>query len=339
MVLRTERDDLLAAWRALAGNSGADGWRTIPITFGGPCRLRAGRRFPGNQEALLVGFGSARVPPAVQLPQGQGFLVSRTDILGDGEQSRTWIALSRQSAGSLDLFALMADDIVATLRGLTDLEDGRRLQVFLSRIRAWQDFMRCGSDRVLGFEAEIGLFGEIEFLRDLIAELSASVAVDAWKGPLDGIHDFTFGAGAIEVKCTASPNGFPAAIGSLEQLDDSRIYPIFLAGVRLVSDGSGRTLTEQVGELRGLLKDQPPVLAMFNNLLIRAGFLDGAAEDYVRRFSRAEMRLMRVSDGFPRLTRSNVAAEIDKVRYELDIDRIVTPEISLAKSLEQLGVI
>lgn len=339
MVLRTEMDELLAAWRALAGNSGTDGWRTIPITFGGPCRLRAGRRFPGNQEALLVRFGSARVPPAVQLPQGQGFLVSRADISGDGEQSRTWIALSRQSAGSLDLFALMADDIVTTLRRLKDLEDGRVLQVFLSRIRAWQDFMRCGSDRALGLEGEIGLFGEIEILRDLIAELSPSVAVDAWKGPLDGIHDFTFGAGAIEVKSTASPNGFPAAIGSLEQLDDSRIFPIFLAGVRLAPDASGQTLSEQIGELRGLLIDQPPVLAMLNDLLIRAGFLDGAAEDYVRRFSRAGVRIMRISDGFPRLTRSNVAAEIDKVRYELDIDRIVAPEISLEKSLQQLGVV
>jgi hypothetical protein len=44
--------------------------RAQPLALTGPRRLRAGRHFPGNEEALLVGFTSVHVPPAAQLPQG-----------------------------------------------------------------------------------------------------------------------------------------------------------------------------------------------------------------------------------------------------------------------------
>ena len=38
--------------RALSGSDLAAGWRTIPVTSAGACRLSAGRRFPGNEEAF-----------------------------------------------------------------------------------------------------------------------------------------------------------------------------------------------------------------------------------------------------------------------------------------------
>lgn len=339
MALQSEREELLAAWRALAGDQVAEGWRTIPVALGGPCRLLAGRHFPGNEEALLVGFASIQVPPADQLPQGTGFLVSRAEIGSEGS-GRVWIALCRQSAGSPDLFAMMADDIVLTLEKQRSANDDRLFQVFLSRIRAWQEFMRRGGDGVLGPEAEVGLFGELELLRSLIMiGLPASVAVEAWQGPMDGLQDFAFGTGAIEVKTTVSPNGFPATIGSLDQLDDSLTRPLFLAGVRLVLDISGRTLPEQVGELRGLLCDEPAVPGLFDSRLLHAGFLNASAERYTRRFSLVGARMLPVSEGFPRLTRVNVAIEIRKVRYELDLDLVNVSDIGLDDALKQLGVI
>ncbi len=339
MALQNDKEELLAAWRALAGNPGTEGWRTIPVAPTGPCPLRAGRRFPGNEEALLVRFNSVRVPPAEQLPQGRGFLVSKTDLGGEGVGS-VWIALCRQSAGSLDLFAMMSVDIISTLGGLQSADDERRFQVFLARIMAWQDFMKRGGDGTLGPEAEIGLFGELELLRDLISVgLYAPAAVEAWQGPLDGVQDFALGTGAIEVKSTVSPSGFPLTVGSLDQLDDSLVRPLFLAGIRLVLDISGRTLPEQVRELRDLLHETPTALGMFDSRILHAGFLDAVAERYSRRFSRLSVRIVSVSENFPRLTRANVAIEIRKARYELDLDLVAIGDVELTYALNQLGVI
>lgn len=339
MALQSKGEELLAAWRALAGNPGAEGWSTIPVAHGGPCRLLAGRRFPGNEEALLVGFASVWVPPADQLPQGHGFLVSRAAFGEDGS-NHIWIALCRQSAGSLDLFAMMADDVVSTLEGFRDADDERLFHIFLARIRAWQDFMRRGGNCVLGAEAEVGLFGELELLRDLVlAGLPATVAVEAWQGPLDGVQDFALGTGAIEVKSTVSPNSFPATVGSLDQLDDSLTRPLFLAGVRLTLTATGRTLPEQVCELRDLIREELAALGSFDSRLLHAGFLEAAAEHYTRRFSRAGGKVLQVSDDFPRLTRANVAIEIRRANYEIDLDLVTTRDVEIEHALRQLGVI
>ncbi|MFZ5593734.1 MAG: PD-(D/E)XK motif protein [Pseudomonadota bacterium] len=339
MALQSKGEELLAAWRALTGDPGVEGWLTIPVAHGGPCYLLAGRRFPGNEEALLVGFASVWVPPVDQLPQGRGFLVSKAALGGDAAD-RVWIALCRQAAGSLDLFAMMADDVVSTLENLRGADDERLFHIFLARIRAWQDFMRRGGDCVLGPEAEVGLFGELELLRDLVsAGLPATVAVEAWQGPLDGVQDFALGTGAIEVKSTVSPSSFPATVGSLDQLDDSLIRPLFLAGVRLALTASGRTLPEQVNELRDLMRQELAALGAFDSRLLHAGFLDAPAEHYTRRFSRAGGKILHVSDGFPRLTRANVAIEIRRAHYEIDLDLVSTRDVGIEHALRQLGVI
>lgn len=339
MVRQSNRGELLAAWRSLSGVEETEGWRTIPVATGGPCRILAGRRFPDNEEVLLVGFTSVRLPLAEKLPQGGGFVVCKA-TLGQEGAGRDWIALCRQSAGNIEFFTMMVDDVLSTLGNMGGSNDERIFHVFLSRIRAWQDFMQRGSDDVLSPEAELGLFGELEMLRNILSiGLPASTAVDAWQGPLDGLQDFAFGIGAVEVKSTVSSNGFSATIGSLEQLDNSLIQPLFLAGVRLSLDASGKTLPEMVNLLRDILRSDSVVLGMFNSRLLHAGFLDAVSERYTRRFLHVRTRVLAVIDSFPKLTRANVGIEIRKVRYELDLELVNHAEIELGRALEQLGVI
>jgi hypothetical protein len=332
----TEHDELLAAWRALAGASDTEGWRTIPVGLGGPCRLLAGRHFPGNEEALLVAFHSEWVPPANQLPQGHGFHVSRAQV-NENDTADSWIALCRHAAGSLELFAMMAVDIVGTLATISP-GDARIVPTFLGRIRAWQEFMRSGAGGVLGPESEIGLFGELEFMRMLIeAGVPAAVAVDAWRGPLGGVHDFSFGNGAIEVKTTAAQSTFTARIGSLEQLDDSLVRPLFLAGMRLAFDPHGRTLPALVSEVRRLLVGEATVLARLDNCLLHAGYLDLMGGNYTRAFTPTDNKLFPVTDQFPRLTRENVPLAVRSACYDVDLDLASLGTVTHTSALNQLG--
>jgi len=339
MALPTERDELLSAWRALGGNvRGTEGWSTIPLALTGPRRLRAGRHFPGNEEALLVGFTSVRVPPAAQLPQGQGFLVSQIDLGSEGG-GMLWLALSRRIGGSLDRFTMMALDVIATVNGGNTTAEDRLFQLFLARIRAWQDFMRRGTDTTLGAEAEIGLFGELVFLRSVMdAGLPSTVAIEGWFGPLNGIQDFVLGGGAIEVKTTIAATGFPAMIGSLDQMDDSARQPLFLAAVRIRLDPSGMSLPAFIEDTRAFLREDPAAQHMLNIKLIHAGYLDAVSEHYKRTFAHVSTKVLRVEEGFPRLTRANVPAQIIAARYDLDIDGINASAVAVRVALDQLGV-
>lgn len=339
MALQTDHERLESAWRALAGEVNGEGWRTIPINMEGTCRLLAGRHFPGNEEAILVGFDSVRMPSDRQLPQGRGFRVEnvRREIPGDKQR---WVSLSRQSAGNQKMFASMAEDVLGMLRAYDHVGEETLFHLFLGRIKAWQEFMEKGRDGILGPEAEVGLFGEITLLRMIMtADMPAGLVVESWLGPLDGLQDFSIGTGAIEVKSTLVVNGFPATVGSLEQLDATLIQPLFLAGIRLSLDDSGKTLAELIDETCKVLSTEPNTQGLFESLVLRAGFLRAFSCSYTRRFQHTDTKVIPVAEGFPSLTRSNVGVAIRKARYELDLDLVNVPTMELNNALEALGAI
>jgi hypothetical protein len=296
----------------------------------------AGRHFPENSEGLLVGFNAVGLPIG-QLPRSEGFRIAIAD-LGRHSRGKTWVALMREPAGGLDLFARIGEDLLRTLGGMGAVGDGKLAGAFIARILAWQQFMRR-SNEPLSPEAEVGLVGEIELLLRLMQSgVAAGDAIEAWKGPLDGVHDFSFGPAAFEVKSTVSVVTFPARIGSIDQLDDSLVRPILVVGVRLALEPSGRTLPELVVEVRRHLGSDQAAVALFDSRLLHGGYVESHASRYSRQFAVRDMRIVRVSAAFPRLTRVNVPVEITDVRYDIDLDRISGGDVDLFAALDEIGV-
>lgn len=329
-------DECAVAWKSLSGASGEPGWRTIPITPAGRCLLSAGRRFPGNQEALLASFAGATLPVAEKLPDGQGFSVERVDPHGDG---KTWIALARAPSGGPELFATMVADVAAALDAEAGADVVRLLRVFIGRVRAWQEFMRKGA-LSLGPEEEIGLVGELIALASIIdAGLPAAIACEAWLGPVKGLRDFEIGTGGIEVKCALSDVGFPARIGSLDQLDDSARQPLFVAGVRLRQVEGGQSLPDFVEMLRDVVRGDEEAERVLAERLVAAGYFDAHASRYARRFVHTASRIVEVGSKFPRLTPSRVPAGIVKATYEIDLGRAPGPDLGMGEALKRLGAL
>lgn len=331
----TNNDEISAAWRALSGSAAGDGWRSIAISGLDGNRLLAARHFPGNCEALLIGFESVVLPPTALLPEGSGFKVERVS----SDRPGSWMALSRQSQGSLELFARMAADVVATLAANRGAAEQRLFQLFVGRIRAWQQFMNRTPDG-LGPSAEVGLHGELSCLDALIAAgVTMHAAVEGWKGPLDGLQDFELGSGAIEVKSTLAHAGFPATIMSLEQLDDAALQPLFLCACKFTLSPEGLTLPDRVGRLRTILAVDTAALALFETALLHAGFLDAHADHYPRQMESIAPRFMLVDEKFPRLTPGNVPPGIRQARYEIDLETVGGPDFPINNVIELIGVV
>ncbi|HUX63164.1 PD-(D/E)XK motif protein [Sulfuricella sp.] len=329
-------DEFVLAWKALSGSSEKEGWRSIPVSPAGSCILQAGRRFPRNEEALLAGFSAAKIPSAEKLPEGHGFTVERVDLHGD---DKTWVALTRKESGSFELFAAMVCDVVGALDAESASDEERLLRLFLGRVRAWQEFMRKGAE-TLGHEAEIGLIGELSFLRAIVeAGIPAPLAIEAWVGPLNGIQDFELGTGAVEVKATVSASGFPAKIGSLEQLDDSIRQPLFVAGVRFSQAESGENLPEFAEAVRQVLNGDPEAERLFAERLLAAGYFDAHSDRYPRRFTLAGTRVVEVVEGFPRIVTGTVPSGIKRVIYEIDLDKAPGENLGPEVALKRLGVL
>jgi len=338
MSQQPEIDELRSAWRALRAETHAGGWRTIPVASGAAGSILAGPEFPGNEEALLVGFKGVSRPRAGSLPGGYGFAVISPD-LGKELARHTWIALTRQADGDFDLFIMMAGDLVRVLNASFDAIEKTRFEICIARILAWQSFMQSNSPRVLGPEAEVGLAGELEVLNALLdAGMKPAYVVHSWQGPRRGLHDFALQSGAIEVKSTTAQDSFPARISNLDQLDDATVNPLFLAAVKFKLTSAGRSLPERVNRLRMRLGEDYSMRADLDSRLVQAGFLDDASDHYVRRFEIASLGLLRVNEGFPRLTSGSVPSQIRHAAYELNLDAVANQTVALTEALSELGV-
>lgn len=328
----------MLAWSSLSSDDLEPGWQAIALPLAGPINIYAGRRSPDNAEAILLSFPSARLAPAEKLPEGQGFSVERADF---GDTGRLGLALTRRTAGSADLFAAMACDVVGSLdeAAAAGSAEQKLLQVFLSRVGAWQEFMRKGSQS-LSPESEIGLVGELTLLRTIIdSGVPPAVAIESWVGPLGGPRDFELGTGSLEVKATLSAAGFLAKIGSLDQLDDSVRQPLFLVGAKLCQTDAGMSLPELVAEIRDIATGASEAVRLLSERLIAAGYFDAHAEHYIRRFKLVDTRVVEVNEGFPRLTLGSVPLGITKAIYEIDLDKVAGPRIPAADALKKLGAI
>lgn len=328
-------DGILAAWRALSGDGTCQGWRSIAISDQQVPRLMAARHFPGNAEALLVGFDNVQVPLPAALPSGSGFRVERVDTGRPGN----WLALVRQPSGGLDLFSRMVADVVETLTSPDSLTESHIFQLFIARIRAWQQFMsRAGG--ALSPEAELGLAGELECAASLIAAgMSAYAVMEGWKGPLDGLQDFELGSGAVEVKSTLALAGFPATILSLEQLDDAVRQPMFVCGCRFALGGEGLTLPQRIASMHTLMGEDSAALALLETGLIHVGYVDADSHFYTRGLVTGPQRFVLVDAGFPRLTPGTVPAGIRHARYEIDLDAVPGPRLAATDVAAMIGEI
>jgi hypothetical protein len=330
------KKEILATWKALAGSS-EPGWRSIDYFHAGTCRVKLARQFPSNEEAMLIGYTFVKIPSNLNLPNGQGFRMERAELSEAGGSHR-WLALIRQPAGGIELFASVVADILGLLSNATELNEFQVHRHLLGRVRGWQEFMRKGRDGLTD-EAEQGLFAELYVLNTMLdsgEQLHGSV--DAWKGPLDGLHDFVLPKGAIEIKSSMAPIGFSVKVGSLEQLNEANVANLFLVGIRLSAQPQGHTLVEVIGCCRETLKSDPSVSKVFENALLDVGYLDIHSESYTRRFVVSEVLIFGIEYNFPRLVPHNVPNAIRRAQYEIDLALVAPKRLTLLELIKSLGI-
>lgn len=329
--------EFLLAWSSLCGNDPIPGWQAISLPPAGPVEVQAGRRSPTNAEAILFCFPTARLARTEKLPEGQGFSVEKVDSTSDGGLR---LALTRQAAGSAELFAAMVCDVVGAIddAAAVGVAEAKLLRVLIGRVVAWQQFMSRGANS-LSPEAELGLVGELSFVAALLdSGVPAEEVLKGWVGPDDAPQDFLLGDGAIEVKATMSSSGFPVKIGSLEQLDDSVASPLFLAALRFSREEGGLTLPEVVTETERRLDGEPGVAIFLRERLMASGYYGGHSSHYTRRFELKESRMLSVSEGFPRLTPGTVPVGVTRALYEINLDHAGEFLSDLDAALRLLGV-
>ncbi len=241
---------------------------------------------------------------------------------GDQGQQRLVLALERQV--DRDLFEGLCRTLASSLEHATD--SASSLAVTLAHIRRWKSFL-SGRSQHLSAEEVRGLFAEIVFLLELIdRQISCNSAVEAWLGPERSHQDFIFGNTAVEVKSLSGAERSTVRISSEDQLE-SLNNALFLRIYRLSSlaaPAGAWSLNEIVTAVHARLGEADAVEA-FDRKLVAHGY--APLPDYDQpRFVVSDVRSYRVSDGFPRLMRSELPTGIASVAYDIRLETITPYE-------------
>lgn len=314
------REELRRKWQEAAGThrSGYE-WRGVALDLAGHVRFVAAIREPDERIALLL-----EAPLAAALPSPYRIVADGMSVTDQRrpDEGIFRIAIVLEQDGVREVFEVLAADVIGVAAGASSAKAG--IAEAVRRLEAWR---ACLKARRLGLslESQLGLIGELIVLRLLAAELGYLAAVNAWQGPLHGIHDFTGSGVGIEVK-TVLGTGTWLQISRFSQLETTAMSVLAVARPRLQESTSGTSLVDSVKEIRDEIdRSAPSALGEFNERMIRAGYLEIDAPMYSGlRYILHDLQWFGVTAGFPRLIAATVPVGIVDGTYTIDERSIST---------------
>ena len=194
----------------------------------------------------------------------------------------------------------------------------RRLQNLL---HTWQEFFK-GSRQPLGEHAQLGLMGELAVLKKLVLnQLKPKNALETWKGPSRGLHDFVFEMCHIEVKSSIGINNRRFVINGESQLAIPPEKQLYILNPIFEMSDNGESLSDMVASITMLISSDRIAMDIMETSLAKAGYHQIHNEYYVNeglKLLSSSMIMYQVSEGFPRLLPSSSGEFITVNDYTVD---------------------
>lgn len=274
---------------------------------------------PANMRLFMIRVKRTAIEPSDIFPASKGFEVKKV-VMPDYHKEHIALQLALIDSHYNDIFSVLVQDIIDSIAPLTD--EQKAIEMFISRLQQWQSFLKKGHPVILGEEAQRGLYGELDFLRQYaIPNLGAEIALTSWLGPRNYPQDFRFGNIAIEVKTSIAKQHQKIVVASERQLDESGEGDIYLYHLSLeVRQGSGESLPELIFRIRDLLHDRPVLAQIFETLLFEAGYLDVNSSYYEKTgYIKREVNFFKVAETFPRIIEKDLRNGVGDVHYSITV--------------------
>ena len=185
-------------------------------------------------------------------------------------------------------------------------------------LNTYSDLLKASKDKILNFQQQVGLVGELTVLLDLMDNGHGAKALDYWKGPEGGLHDFVNdNVWELEVKTSTYPSPV-VKVHPIEQLEPIGL-PFHLVVVKLKTDPTkGTTLPDWIKNAKGkftTVKDKNRL----DDLLLEVGYSDVDASKYKFAFIHEESIRYKIDATTETLCPLNIKAGVlyDDIRWTL----------------------
>jgi hypothetical protein len=196
-------------------------------------------------------------------------------------------------------------------------------------LRAWAALIRQKS--LLSLEQQVGLMGELLFLKRLASTISWKAAAESWRGPEAQEHDFTLNKIDIEVKTTLAERRLHQ-IESMTQLLPKLNRPLVLVSIQLTpSTGKDSlSLSQLVASVLATASTEAPgSVDSLREQLTWIGWSDDDAPTYGQRHQlRTAFAAIPVDGSCPAIVPATLSAALDvnlrsrieRLSYVIDVD-------------------
>jgi len=283
------------------------------------------------QKSYCFLFEGKQIEELDKLPKFEGFEIFQYQL-----KDTTQILIALNDPGNRDIFRIICKDLLKATEIITKDNTKTIIDIMFKRLLRWQEVFKKSSNKILSKEKQIGLIGELFFLKDIMfKELSIQASMQTWQGPLEGEQDFAFKDNLYEVKTQLSSSDHKIKISSLEQLNNEsgRIFlshQIITPNIEDAEDVDKDivSLQELIHEIRKILIDDINTLDQFESIIHEAGYIDNEAYN-IDRYSLSKRRIFMIDEIFPILVKKNIHELIVAATYVLDINSLDKWEVTL----------
>ena len=236
------------------------------------------------------------------------------------------------SAGSHheELLTLVANKVLHAIR-----IEGRDPAVSVERII---DNMRAALRPLapdLGTTEQIGLFGELWVLSNVLFPTLGTRVCHLWSGPEGERHDFVGEGVHVEVKTTtrSEPKHEISRLDQLRPPNNKRL--LFISVMLEKSLGGDETLADRVDEIREMLESDGHALDVFDLRLAQLGWHEGLRQTgALLRFTFRDVHVFEVTGTFPRLPDDYVPPlGVTGIKYNINVGSLPSLEVSTVQEL------
>lgn len=312
--------NLTQTWRYLEGDinaAGGSGRVQRRILPGGRRNVFLALEAPTGNRMMILRVSSGSLAGA-RMPSDSRGLMMRLSHRGDGA-AETDVELVLTDDQHRDIFDLLVRDLVEAAEQPEDEAVG--VAHLLARLSDWQQLLRRLSPWGMSAKAQLGLWGELWVMRDVLAPaMGIADALDAWRGPLGADQDFQMGMVCMEVKTSAAHGLDRIPIASERQLEVPDDVALVLMGVSVDARlGHGETLEDMVRAVRSSAVGSG-CLSVLDDRLESSGYGAGDAHPLGEMgYSVRSLAPFLVGTGFPRLVSANLPVGIADVRYRISL--------------------
>lgn len=240
------------------------------------------------------------------------------------EGGQLWLDVSARSHHE-ELLTLVANKVLHAIH-----IEGRDPAVSVERII---DDMRAALRPLapdLSTMEQIGLFGELWVLSNVMFPTIGPRVCHLWSGPESERHDFVGQGVHVEVKTTtrSEPRHEISRIDQLRPPINKRL--LFISVMLEKSLGGDETLADRVDEIREKLGSDGHALDVFDSRLAQLGWHEGLRQTgALLRFTFRDVHVFEVTGTFPRLPDDYVPPRgVTGIKYNINVGSIPSLDVS-----------